>query len=133
MLVVAGFGTGPYNKRMSWNDDDLDAAIIALGAIGLGIAGFAALSRWEKKKSFHAALKAGLAEHEVSLVAAEVGRGANGGPTWFVTVNHPWAGLQSYQADFNRGTELYTATTLNELIGRLVQAMPATSPVWGTG
>ncbi|RME22432.1 MAG: hypothetical protein D6798_15790 [Deltaproteobacteria bacterium] len=115
------------------NDDDLAAAIIALGAIGLGIAGFAALSRWEKKKSFHEALRAGLGEHGVGLVAAEVGRADDGGPTWFVTVNHPRAGLQSYQADFDPGTDLYAASTLNDLIDRLIRAMPSTRPAWGMG
>lgn len=116
---------------MGWNDDELTTAAIALGAIGLGFAGFAALSKWEKKRRFHDALKTSLAEYGVDLVAAEVGRASNGGPTWFVTVNHPWEGVQSYQADFDPGTDLYAVVTLNDLIDRLVRVIPSPRPAWG--
>jgi len=120
---------------MAKNNDDLAAAILALGAIGIGIAGFAALSKWEQKKRFVEALTAALAEHGVGLVSAEVGRGSDDGPAWFVTVDHPWAGvgLQSYNAVFANGTDLYAAATLDRLIERLLEAMPARRPAWGTG
>jgi hypothetical protein len=117
---------------MSRENDDLAAAILALGAIGLGIAGFAALSRWDQQRTFLEALKAGLADQGVGLVAAEVGRSTEGDPSWFVTVSHPVAGLLSYQADFDTGTDLHAAATLNDLIDRLRRAMPATT-LWGAG
>ena len=112
-------------------NDDLGAAIIALGAIGLGIAGFAALSKWEKKKRFRDALEAALAEHGVGLVAAEIGRSDLSGPAWFITINDPWTGLQSYHADYAPGTDLYSAATLDDLIERLLATMPDTDPAWG--
>jgi hypothetical protein len=114
-------------------NDDLTTAIVALGALGLGVAGFAALSRWEKKRTFLDALRAGLEEHDVGLVAADVGRSEDGGPAWFVTVSHPWTGILSYHVDFDHGTDLYAAQTLNDLVDRLVRAMPAITPARGTG
>jgi len=116
---------------MGSKNDDLKNAMIALGAIGLGLAGFAALSEWEKRKRFTDALEAGLGEAGVGLVTAEVGRSAAGGPSWHVTVNHPWEGLLSYHADFPIGEDPYSADSLDQLIRRLVYTMPPASRVWG--
>ncbi|NOY25814.1 MAG: hypothetical protein GXP62_08055 [Oligoflexia bacterium] len=115
------------------SNNDLATAVSALGAIGLGLAGFAALSVWDQKKRFKGALEAALGEQGVGMVAAELGRSAGGGPAWFVTINHPWEGIQSYRADFDPGTDAYGAGTLNALIERLLQAMPPTERSWSSG
>ena len=114
-------------------NDDLTTAIFALGAIGLGIAGFKALSKWDAKAKFLDALEGALADHGLSLVAAEVGRGTEGQPAWFVTVNRPRVGLGSYQASFPRETDLYSAKTLNQLLDRLLAAMKPDVPLWQVG
>ena len=115
------------------DNDDLAAAIIALGAIGLGVAGFAALSARDQKKRFKQALEAGLSDYGVGLVSAELGRAASGGPSWIVTLNHPWQGLLSYHVDFRRGRNAYHANTLSEVIDRLLKTMPPTERNWGYG
>ncbi|MEZ4322504.1 MAG: hypothetical protein R3F61_33865 [Myxococcota bacterium] len=116
---------------MGSKNEDLSNAMIALGAIGLGLAGFAALSEWEKRRQFREALEASLGQRGVGLVTAEVGRSASGGPSWHVTVNHPWNGLLSYHADFPSGADPYSADALDDLIGRLVYTMPPTRRGWG--
>lgn len=108
---------------MSQVKDNLGTAALALAAVGLGVAGFAALSSWKKKRGFYDALEAGLNDRGIDLVAAEVGRSDDDCPTWFVTVNSSKAGLQSFQADFDAGTDLYAASTLEVLLDTLIEAI----------
>ena len=113
---------------MSNKDDstDLLAVLALLGAIALGAAGFAALSKSDQRKRFEAAIREALAEQGVGLVSAELGGRRDGGHIWYVTVNHPLAGVTQYRARFDEGDAPYAPTTLQALLDRLFRAMPST-------
>ena len=120
----------PYGEDTAQNDE-LGKALLALGAIGLGLAGFAALSAWERKSRFKDALAGCLEEYGVGLVDAELGKDESGNPVWYVTLNHPWDGILTYHADLAAGVDPYSASTLDDLLERLIRAIPPAEQAWG--
>ena len=104
-------------------DQGLKTALVALGAIGLGLAGYVALSSRDKRKKFKEALRATLEEQQIGFVSADLARGASNAPIWHVTIDHPSMGIQRYYADFPLDTEPYSADTLNALLDRLFVAI----------
>jgi len=103
-------------------DDNLTTALVALGAIGLGIGAFAALSSWERRRRFNDALRKSLERDGVGLVDATLGRRSDV-PVWVVTVNAPWRGVGVYNAAFAAGTDPYSPQTLGSLVRRLRAAL----------
>lgn len=103
-------------------DDTLVTALVALGAIGLGIGAFAALSSWEKRRRFNDALRKALERDGVGLIDAALAR-RSGVPVWVVTVSSPWRGVQVYHAAFEAMDDPYSPQTLGVLIRRLRAAL----------
>lgn len=109
------------------DNDDLKAALVALGLLGLGAAGYMALSTYEKRLQFEVSLRKALGERGIGLVSAELGRNEASAPVWFVTVNHPWTGIQQYSLVFQANVDPYAIETLQALVRRLFGVMPVTS------
>lgn len=100
--------------------DELKTAAVALGLLGLGVAGYFALSEYDRRRAFEAALRTALDERGGNFVSARLGRSDTGNPVWYVTVNHPWQGLTTYSAEFPVGTDAYSEATCHDLITRVV-------------
>lgn len=108
-------------------NDDVKAALVALGLVGLGAAGYIALSAYEQRRQFDRSLRSALAERGIGLVAAELGRSDANAPVWFVTVNDPWIGVQQYSVAFPGVEDPYHLDVLQQLIARLFAVMPRTA------
>jgi hypothetical protein len=111
------------------DDDGLGYALMALAAMGLGFAAYGALSSEARRRAFKQALREALERNGIGFVDASLAR-VNGAPVWLITVNHPLHGVKKYRLKFSETTEPYSNATLNEVIGRLLNAM---EPVrqWG--
>jgi hypothetical protein len=114
---------------MPADDDSWAYAIAALAAIGLGLAGYLALSAEQRRRAFREALRQALEANHIGFVESNLAR-VNDAPAWLVTINHPRTGIARYRVAFPSTTEPYSQSTLNAVIERL---LTATEPVRQSG
>lgn len=105
------------------NNDELTNALLAIGAVGLGLAGAAAISaHQQRRRSFRSGLDQWAADNVLEIVSAELGR-SGGQPTWFVTIKLPNGAIASYNATLTQDQSGYADRTLMDLINRLGSAI----------